>query len=672
MNTTKQPVFLLGPVPILWLLLIVALTIAPLGRYLPLWFWPLAVMVLGWRVYLLHRPVPRWHVLTATLVTLAAIAVSMANGLGRETGITILSSMAVLKLLEARTRRDAWIVIALGFFLIMTRFLYSQSLMLFPWPLLSVLVMTYTVLLLEHHAHTTHKRQDRQLTREQWFHPLFFRQAGRYLILAIPLAVALFVLFPRLSTPFWGSPDNFGQGKTGLGGSMSPGSIAELFMDDSPAMRIVFDEQRPPRQHMYWRGPVLERFDGDTWHVRDTTQSSPTVPIVPDAPVFSYTVELEPHGQHFLPVLDFPLAAPKGAMLAIDLHLHRTRPVNQLLHYQARSMLTNPLPVGHLAPWYKKQLLSLPEHSNPRSRRLVARWHRQTPEPQALIQRILTWFHEQSFYYTFTPPPLLRPHTIDAFLFDTRAGFCEHYASAFTFMMRAAGIPARVVTGYQGGLDNGDYWLVRQSDAHAWSEVWLESHGWLRIDPTAAVAPDRVSASGRAWLNQARHWYDADWLNRLRLNVDQWRYRWNRWVRNFNQQQQKNVLQSLGLDNVSPTQVSLLMGLAVLLGGLLGLLGMHTHRKSTPHLPAERLFQSVEQKITRKGVSRRPAEGPVDYLHRVADTWPALGESLRQFARLYARCRYAADSRNLPNKHPDLRRLRQLTSALVRRLDESA
>ncbi len=635
----------------LWLLLAIAMAIVPHWRNLPGWFWPVAALIFLWRGYSLGKPLHRWQVLLVTTAVLAAITVSAQSGLGRSLGITILASMAMLKTLETRTRRDAWVLIALGFFLLMTRFLYGQDLILLPWLLLTTLMLAYALLLTQGNA-----------TGSAWFIPRLFKQTARYLMLALPVGLIFFLIFPRLSSPIWGSPELFGQGKTGLGNSMRPGSIAELFLDDSPAMRVNFHQPPPASDLLYWRGPVLEEFDGTTWRAHDyilpRTASSPAQ----DHKTITYDIELEPHGHNFLPMLDVPVQAPKGAFLMPDWHVQQDHPVTRLKHYRGQSQLANPHS-DHLTPSMRRRLLSLPHGLNPRTRGMMQRWRGQTPDTRILINRILQWFHQENFIYTFTPPPL-QGDSVDQFLFETRAGFCEHYASAFTVMMRFAGVPARVVTGYQGGLNNRDYWLVRQSDAHAWSEVWLAGHGWLRVDPTTAVAPSRVASGAQSWLAAGRNWYDYGWVRGLRLSLDTWRYRWNRWIRNYNTQAQKNLLRSLGLDSANPATFAWLIAVTLLAGGVGVLLFLAWTRTSPKQHPAEKIFTALQKQLTRHGLPRTRHEGPSTYLLRAARRWPGLTGQIQAFRRLYEKHRYAPELRHLSEENATWKHLQSKARAL--------
>ncbi len=636
----------------LWLLLGIALAIVPHWSNLPTWFWPVAAVVLLWRLRSLEKPLPRWQVLLVTSAVLLAIGVSAGHGLNREIAITILASMAVLKTLESQRRRDAWVLIALGFFLVMTRFFYGQDMVLLPWLFLTVATLTYALLCLNQ-CHGP----------KSWFVPKILSQALRYLLLAVPVAAALFLFFPRLASPLWGSPEMFGQGKTGLGDSMSPGSIAELFMDDSPAMRINFADKRPDAAQLYWRGPVLESFDGTTWRAIEYTFARRPPPLVDPQAQVAYDIELEPHGQHFLPVLDYPFRVPETAFLMPDLHVQQATRVNQLKHYHAVSQTVTPLP-DTLPARLARRLVMLPRHANPKTRAMITSWQAQTPDTQALIERILTWFNQENFVYTFTPPPL-KGDTVDQFLFETRAGFCEHYASAFTVMMRMAGVPARVVTGYQGGLDNGSYWLVRQSDAHAWSEVWLKGRGWLRVDPTAAVAPSRVRSGARSWMDSGRTWYDYGWLHRLQLSLDSWRYRWNRWLRDYNQETQRKLLESLGVDDDQPAGMAWLIAGAILTSGLLGLFALGWSRQKRQVPDVEKIFRQLEKQFSRLGLPRAPHEGPATYLERVARHWPQTANDARCFAREYERLRYAPDVRTLTIKDKPLQSLQEAAENLM-------
>ncbi len=336
----------------------------------------------------------------------------------------------------------------------------------------------------------------------------------------MPLALCVFFFFPRLGGPMWGAPTD-SMARTGLSDRMAPGSVQQLLIDDSPAFRVAFHGIAPPRQNLYWRGPVLSFFDGTTWSRPEYRSArGGTNDLRPSGGTISYQVTLEPSDQRWLLALDVPLTTPDKSVRGADMSLVRQTPVDSLTQYEVTSSTRYTLDAD-LGERARSRMLELPQNVNPRALALAAEWRKQSSDDNGVIRAALDLFH-QKFFYTLNAPELTPRDTVDDFLFETQRGFCEHYASAFTFLMRAAGIPARVVTGYQGGYYNdvGDYWVVRQSDAHAWSEVWLEGRGWVRVDPTAAVSPQRVDLGARAAAGASAPWYQADWLQSMRNEFD--------------------------------------------------------------------------------------------------------------------------------------------------------
>ncbi|MGP1667771.1 MAG: transglutaminase family protein, partial [Rhodanobacter sp.] len=346
----------------------------------------------------------------------------------------------------------------------------------------------------------------------------------------MPLALLAFLLVPRLSTPLWGAPSP-DQARTGLSDSMSPGNFTELLIDDSPAMRVSFEGPPPAPEQRYFRAYVMGQYDGNRWQYHDVTQQ-PSTPIEATTSI-GYQISLEASHQRVLPTLDVPLDAPADAQMRPDRVVMADKPVTHPISYTLRSATRyrlQPQFGTHGQRW-----LQWPAGSNPRTLAFAQAWRQRLgADDDAIVQAALALFHDGGFRYTLAPAPLGR-QAMDDFLFDTREGFCEHYASAFTLLMRAAGIPARVVTGYQGGYWNAaaNYLLVRNSDAHAWSEVWLAGRGWVRVDPTAAVRPERVSLGATAAAGNQLGWYRSSWLHGFRNRWDVVNRWWNQGVVGF-------------------------------------------------------------------------------------------------------------------------------------------
>lgn len=572
-----------------------------------------------------------------TLTALAGVFLGFGTVIGRDAGAGLLVIMLGLKLLETRCYRDAVVVLFLDYFLCVTAVLYSQAIPTLVYLALALLLITAAMIELNQPA------RDRVPLRAM------LRRAGVLLLQATPLALLLFVLFPRIPGPLWGLPQDGTGGTGGLDDSMTPGSITRLSRSDEVAFRVDFAGPLPPAQRLYWRGPVLWHTDGRTWSSsRDRGVAAPAAGLgfTPlDDAALEYTVTLEPHHRSWLYALDLPLTVPPQARRTADLYLVADKPVRQLTRYTARSALqyrTAPLSAAERA-----RALQLPP-ANPAARALGAQWRGQTQDDAAVVERALRYFAEQPFYYTLEPPPLTGD-AIDQFLFETRRGFCEHYSAAFTVLMRAAGIPARVVTGYQGGEPNplGDYLIVRQRDAHAWSEVWLAGQGWVRVDPTAAVAPSRIEqgidsvlpAPQRGLLRDFGTGPLGELWQRSRLAWDTLNNRWNQWVLAYGPENQAALLARLGLHSWTRTALALLGGLVLLLAAL-GLVLLVRRRQ---HLdPALRLYQRFCRKLARRGIVRAPSEGPAAFAARVQQLRPELSEAVALINDRYIAIRYGS------------------------------
>jgi transglutaminase-like putative cysteine protease len=616
-----------------WLLASMALVLAPMFLHMSPWVPGFAALLGGWR-YLLamqRRPLPGWRILLPlTLLGAAGIFIAAGASFGRDASVELLTLMLAMKLLESANRRDAMLLISLSWFLAVTTLLYTQSLLMGLYLALPVTGLTLTMVGLHH-------PQGDMPLRLRW------RWGGGMLALALPVMLVLFVLFPRLSGPLWQAPGDATKGMTGLSDSMSPGSIGELSLSDEIAFRAQFEGNVPASGQRYWRGPVFWHFDGQTWHPGLRAAALPTEPLKTPTETVGYTVTLEPHHRAWLFALDLPLAAPQNAVLRSDYQLLAQQPVDSRLRYHMRSSLAYRLQ-PQLDPATRQFGLQLPHEGNPQARALARSWRDTGLSGEALAQKALAMFRESPFVYTLTPPRLGRDG-IDDFLFVTRRGFCEHYAGSFVFLMRAAGVPARVVTGYQGGTLNpiDNYLIVRQSDAHAWAEIWLEERGWVRIDPTAAVSPRRIEfglaslPAGEPVPLLARG--EHPWLNQLYLGWDTLNNRWNQWVLGYNQQRQMELLEKLL--GYSPDLRDLARITAVAISVMLLAIAVALLRKRSPRGDRlDRAYAAFRRKLARVGVVPQANEGPLDFGQRAARLRPRQAQAIRSLVREYASLRY--------------------------------
>ncbi len=599
------------------------------------WITAFVLGVAAWRLVAERRG---WRLPSTLVRGLVALAVtvgvflSYATITGLDGGTALLALMSALKLLETRDARDHTVLIFIGWFLCLASFLYAQGVATAAWVLPTVWLLAAALLQVS--------------LRGRGGPPLRpFRTTGAMLLKAAPVALVLFVFFPRFAGSFWGAPSSE-RAQTGLTEEMSPGDISDLTQNDVVAFRVRFagGEPPPPRER-YWRALTLNAFDGYTWRRGDSqTFYVPEVTHL-GSPV-DYTVTMEPTSQQMLFALDMVASWTPGlAHKSWDFSLRARRPINAVLRYDARSHPEYQAGVG-LIRSIENLSLQLPSGRNPRALELATRMRATAASDADYLQSVLNLFREQEFYYTLTPPELAR-NSVDDFLFNTRQGFCGHFASAFTTMARAAGIPARVVAGYQGGDWNplGGYLIVRQSHAHAWSEVWLPQRGWTRVDPTAAVAPERVErgfeasfAGSEALPGALRR--ESELLWQAGMLWDNMNAEWNDWVVQFDRDAQESVLSDLGFDDPDwrAFATALAVGLGIAVGILVLWLAFELRPRDTD--PAAAAYRRFQKRLARRGIERAAAEAPRDFAQRVRRLRPDLALPALAITETYLRLRY--------------------------------
>ena len=609
----------------------VAATVATHVDHLPLWFSLPLALALALRTWMRRRgmAVPSaWIRVPLTALLLVLVMVSYGNVFGKVPGSTLACGLLALKVLETERIRDARIALGFCAFVLMSALLFTQTL------LFSIAVGGVLVLLLA----TLVSLQPAPLAAAyEWRADL--RVALLLLGSSLPLAAAAFVLLPRLEAPLWGSRGGDGTASTGLSDTMAPGQFSQLMNDDTPAMRVTFAGRRPLPSAMYFRAVVLSDFDGTTWtRATSISPSKAPLPIPPAGPVYEYAITLEANGGRWLPALDRPLAAPEGARLNADQVLVSATPVSQPRRYEMRSAPQAQLSTA-LANSDRARMLRLPESYGAKARALATRWRNESPDEARIVQNALDMFHRE-FTYTLEPPLLARD-SVDDFLFGSKSGFCEHYASAFVFLMRAAGIPARVVTGYQGGWSNVDYLLVRQSDAHAWAEIWKDGTGWQRVDPTAAVSPTRVELGAMA-ANSRTDWAGTEWLRDLRNQFDFASRLWTESIVRFDTLRQRGLLTEFGIADAS--RHNLLLWLSGLLAcAMLGATAWAMRGAREPHGDSlDRAWARFGARLARIGITFRAHEGPLDLRERVCRDAPGSIGELEPLIAEYVALRYGS------------------------------
>jgi transglutaminase-like putative cysteine protease len=576
----------------------------------------------------------RWVLLPLTLAGIGFAFDAYFSFAGRDAGTALLAVMLALKTLELRTARDLRMFVVLFSFLLVGSFLFDRSAALASY--LGAVLVADLALMADLNARPARR-------------PLHsaVRLAMSLTLQALPLALVLFLFFPRLSAPLW----NFGnlerRNVTGMSESMEPGSVAELVVSGEPAFRVRFDRPAPPQNLLYWRGLVLWDYDGRRW-----SRAAPgLMPEAEPAPAqatgrIGYEVVIEPTNRTWLYALDLPIAPPPGATLDGDYQLTANQRLVKTARYRMVSATdydTGPLDLDQEAAG-----LQLPHNVTPRMRQLVAGWQAGGADPRRVIERALAHINGTEFYYTLLPPPLGH-NPADEFLFETRRGFCEHYAGAFALLVRIAGIPARIVLGYQGAeaAPWGDWYLVSQAEAHAWVEVWLKGQGWVRIDPTAAIAAQRIERGGlltrlgagtplRFQLEETGALFRL--VYGLRLLATTAGVAWQDWVLDFSLARQERILTAVGLAHLR--EYGLALAMLVVAAVFLGLLTLALVRGADHREPLERLYQAFCDRLARIGLPRAPCEGPLDYARRVVAARPDLGPAVHAFIDTYLPARY--------------------------------
>lgn len=623
----------------LLLLCAALMVLLPHFGHLPLWVSLTSCAALLWRTQITlqgKRLPPLWLLLPVSIIAMAGIYRSYHTLLGRDAGVAMLSLLLTFKLLEMQARRDLFVVIFLSLFLLLTQFFYSQTL------LTAAAMLATLTLLLTAQLSFQYTGAVPPLARR-------LRTAGGIVLLAAPLALLLFIGFPRLQGPLWGLPGDAHSARTGMSDSMAPGSVSTLAGSDELVFRARFRGPLPAQSQLYWRGIVLSDYDGHTW-TRITRRRLPRLHIdvqAGGAPL-AHEITLEPTGKRWLfalelggPGLDIP---GQSVSISNEWEFSTYANIGERLRYDSHAWLQFRLHANatpqELQPW-----LALPAGFNPRTLQL-ARQLRQ-PGAQASSQAVLDLFRQQPFSYTLEPP-LLGRDAVDDFLFGSRAGFCEHYAGAYVVLMRAMGVPARVVTGYQGGELNpvDGYLSVRQSDAHAWAEIWLPGVGWQRVDPTAAVAPERIRSNlARALPQQAPFGFTPllalqndphSWLTQLRFQVSALNNAWNQWVLDYNPDRQRSFLEELGAAFGRPASMLGLAAVALLVWW------WQRRRSRAPADPLDALYLAFCRQQARHGVARATHEGPLTYAARLR-AMPASREkraAMDEFLAVYGALKY--------------------------------
>lgn len=660
------------PIPrvsLTWLLLAQALVIVPFMTHVPV---PIIALWLGctvWRVqaFRMRARLPGTWVKSGLLVgTAGGVYLARGSLVGLDAGAALLIAAFILKMLEMNTRRDALVLIFLGFFCVVVGYLFEDNLLWALFSLLPIGTLLAALIGLQQSDLTCRSAGTLKL-------------AFKLMLQALPLMLLLFLFFPRLD-PLWSLPQPSNKGVTGLSDSMAPGDMAELGRSPALVMRASFEGAMPARGQLYWRALTLDQFDGRRWSQSSRAQAVQLPQWQKRGESIAYSVVMEPSGKPWLPSLDVGETTLTEVRQMSDFRLQRRRPVEQALLYPVTSW-PQAIRDAQLSEQIQRQGLQLPPKGNPQVRQWAAELARRFPQPEALVGAMLDYFSDEPFVYTLKPATL-GSDSVDDFLFASRQGFCAHYAGAMTFALRAAGIPARVVAGYQGGEFNpqGQYLTVRQYDAHAWVEYWQPGIGWRSADPTAAVVPERIEqgieqalATDEAFLQDSPmsvlRYRNVAWVNALRLSWDNLNYGWQRWVLGYQGQQQLQVLGHWFSGWFSG------FGALVFVVGTLAVLALMAlwifkpwQRESDSQL---RVFNAFERLLARHGLRRMPGEGAQAFCRRAVLFFPQHADAIEEFVGEFQAQRYAGHSVSPHHLRSRLRLLRRRLPWRLRAVKDS-
>lgn len=621
-----------------WLIGCQFYVILPHLTRVPLWVLAIYLGAALWRLQM-HREralmPPRWLRLLLGLAAGGAVIASYQTLIGLDPMVALLLVASALKLIESVRAKDGYVLVSLGFFIMTTQFLYNQEMPVALYSVVGTLLLVVSLIALN-------QRPSGSISRRE---PLL---ALRMLGLAIPMMIVLFLLFPRIA-PLWSVPSKNTQATTGMSDVLRPGDVTRLGRSAEVAFRVQFEDQIPPQRELYWRGMVLNQFADGAWRTLGWSDHPATERKL-DKPIavgesLKYRIIIEPTMQHWLYAMPYAQSPTAGVFEAWDFRLAVRKPLESTFAYDVVTWPESSLQ-PELSPWRRETELALPSNLNPLTREWVERQVNAVGNGPELIARVLSYFREQPFYYTLQPPKIDDDDFVDEFIFQSLRGFCEHYAYSFVVMMRMAGIPARIIGGYQGGELNtlNNTLIVRQFDAHAWVEVWLEDRGWVRVDPTAAVAPERVEQGLEEALRgqegfladsllSAYRFRSVTMVNWLRLRYDAAAWQWQSFIIGFNSDEQIDLLESwFGEIKVSWFVAVLLGSWVVVLAPLIW--WMNRSRSSSERLPVEQQFAELCRALARRGIERAVGESAISLLVRAESELPAGDPQLVTLRRL--------------------------------------
>lgn len=645
---------------LVWIIISLFTLVAPHAGRLPVWVLAVYVFAAIWRimVYQGRWSFPgRWVKAALIASSFTGIYFSYGSLIGLEPTVALLLTAFALKLIELSKLKDGYVLLFLGYFICITEFLFSQDLMIVLYSLINVTLVTTALVAM-------HRPGEHQFNRKT------IRLAGIMLLQALPLMLVLFFLFPRIG-PLWSVPIKSHTAKTGMSDFMKPGDISRLGKSDEVAFRAEFTGDIPDTTELYWRGLVFSALEDGAWRSLNyyDIPASERRPQMAESvgPSIAYRVIMEPTQQRWLYSLRYAQPQTPGVMSGSDYVLFSPTKLEDERLYSVRSWPEAALEMD-VSPWRREVELRLPGGSNPQTTSFARELRARSGSDAAFVEAVLARFTEEPYAYSLNPPLLPGDNPMDSFLFDTRTGFCEHYAAAFVIMMRAAGVPARVVAGYQGGEVNpvNRTVIVHQFDAHAWAEVWLEGQGWVRVDPTAAVSPDRIEwgleralAGEGSFLTDSPmsllHFRGVAWVNSIRLRFDALTYRWQSWVTGFNRERQFDLLNSV-FDGISARKfVLVLIGSWALVLTPIAFALLRKRKRDTMS-PADKAYLLFCDKLSRVGVTREVGESPLQYGARAARNMRPEASQIEKITQLYGTIAYRRNGDNVATLERELAR----------------
>lgn len=654
LGASLKPADGLPPGVLLLLLALLGLTVLPHAATIPLPLSAFFFMLLGWRLTAVWRPRLAPSGMANFLLTVCGVGLLLGlhrDSWGREAGAAVFVLALGVKLLELRNKRDIYLICFLAMIVCAALFLFRQSLPMLAYGL-ALCTGLFGVL-----AGVNAARPGNQLA---------LRTAAKIVLQALPLAVVIFVLFPRFQPPKWALTKEKNQTQSGLGDTLEPGAISDLLLSKELVFRAKFDGEIPPKARLYWRGPVFSHTDGGVWRLlnhayvlnfQDRLRFS--------GPAYRYSVLLEPQSRDWVYALDMPVQFGANLRRNENYQLIAKNNLGEPVEFSILSHTH--YNTGYITKTEYRENRQLPGPPSPRLAELARQFSGNEDNPDTFVRNFLAYIRANGFRYTLQPP-LMPNNFVETFLFDTRRGFCNHYATAFAYLARVAGIPARVVSGYQGGTLNpvGGFWEIRQANAHIWAEVWMEDKGWLRVDPTAAILPERLeqgvdverqTATG-AFSGQAEALENGELTGLMlaRQYLSDFDFHWQRWVVGYNGYVQQQALTAAGIDGWREMGFWILVAIAL---ALLTLAGYLLKRRREPESEAVSLYRWFCRKMAAAGVEIHPGEGPVDFAGRARAMRPEIGAEIDEITGLFVRLRYLRRS-----SRRDLASLRRKVKAL--------